>query len=142
MACDDAIPQRSEVAAFLAAVEPAARRADSERLDALFRSVTGWEPRVWSGSIVGYGAYRYRYASGREGTFLATGFAPRKAGLSIYIMPGYADFGRILARLGPHKAGKSCLSLRSLAGIDLDVLAELVRAGLGDLAARHPVQPG
>lgn len=96
---------------------------------------------MWGEAIVGYGRYHYRYKSGREGDFLATGFAPRKSALSIYIMPGYADFGDILARLGKHKTGKSCLYVNKLADIDLEVLADLIRAGLCDLATHWSVEP-
>ncbi len=131
----------ASVEAYLAGVEPKRRAKDAGRLDAFFREVTGFEPRMWGESILGYGRYHYVYASGRKGEFLATGFAPRKAALSIYIMPGYADFGEILGRLGKHKIGKSCLYVNKLAGIDMDVLAELVRAGLRDLASRWPVEP-
>ncbi len=96
---------------------------------------------MWGPSIVGYGRYHYRYKSGREGDFLATGFSPRKAAHSIYIMPGYADFTHILSRLGKHKLGKSCLYVNKLADIDLDVLAELIRAGLDDLEKTWSVDP-
>ena len=129
------------VADFLNGVEHPTRRADGLRLDALFQKVTGWQPRMWGPSIVGYGQYHYVYASGREGDFLATGFSPRKANLSIYIMPGYADFSAILSRLGKHKIGKSCLYINKLADIDEDVLTELIQAGLKDLNNRWPVQP-
>lgn len=91
--------------------------------------------------MIGYGAYHYVYDSGREGDFLATGFSPRKTNLVVYIMPGYADFGDILARLGKHKLGKSCLYINKLADIDESVLEELIRAGLDDLASRWPVSP-
>lgn len=128
-----------EAAALLNAVTPEARAEDARRLDALFREVTGWAPRVWRPGILGYGVYRYRYDSGREGSYLATGFAPRKAETVLYIMPGYADFVSILARLGPHRAGKSCIYLRRLDRVDDDALRELVRAGLDDLSARWPV---
>ncbi len=97
---------------------------------------------MWGPSIVGYGRYHYRYKSGREGDFLATGFSPRKTALSIYIMPGYADFGDILSRLGKHKTGKSCLYVNKLADIDPEVLSELIRAGLADLETHWPVHPG
>jgi hypothetical protein len=135
------VPTEADVAAFLASVEHPGRRADAQRLDALFREVTGWQPRLWGGSLIGYGRYHYVYASGREGDFLATGFAPRKANLSIHILPGYQDHSAILARLGKHKTGKSCLYVTRLSDIDLAVLAELIRTGLDDLAARYPVSP-
>jgi len=131
----------SDVARFIDAVEPALRAADAAVLDALFRDITGFQPRMWGASIIGYGQYHYVYASGREGDYLATGFSPRKAALSIYIMPGYADFGDILARLGKHKIGKSCLYVNKLADIDMDVLAELIRAGLDDLQTRWAITP-
>ncbi|WP_170546347.1 DUF1801 domain-containing protein [Ruegeria arenilitoris] len=135
------VPSGESVERFLSAVEPASKAADAKVLNALFRKATGFEPVMWGPSIVGYGRYHYRYKSGREGDFLATGFSPRKAALSIYIMPGYADFGDILSRLGKHKLGKSCLYVNKLADIDLDVLAELIRAGLEDLEQHWPVEP-
>lgn len=135
------VPSDASVNAFLAAVTPARRAEEARALDRLFRAATGFEPRMWGGAIIGYGCYHYRYASGREGDFLATGFAPRKARHSIYIMPGYQDYGAILARLGKHKLGKSCLYVNKLADIDPDVLAELIRTGLADLGARWPVRP-
>lgn len=131
----------TDVETFLQAVTPERRHGEAARLDRFFREVTGWAPVLWSGSMLGYGSYDYTYASGRSGTTLATGFAPRKAKLSIYIMPGYADFGHILERLGKHSHGKSCLYLNKLADADLDVLAELVRAGLEDLGSRWPIKP-
>ena len=134
-------PTAADVSAFLSAVEPERRRLDALSLDALFREVTGWNPVMWGPSIVGYGRYHYVYKTGREGDFLATGFSPRKAGLSIYIMPGYANFGTILARLGKHGLGRSCLYLKKLADADRDVLAELIRAGLAHLNGHWPVEP-
>lgn len=126
---------------FIASVEHPTRRADAETLDKLFRSVTGWAPRMWGPTIIGYGQYHYTYESGRKGDFLATGFSPRKANLSLYIMPGYADFQSLLDRLGKHKIGKSCLYINKLADVDMDVVEEIVRAGLDDLAKRWPVTP-
>ena len=129
------------IAEFLAQVEPERRRVDAQRLDEIFREVSGFEPRMWGPSIVGYGRYHYKYESGREGDFLATGFAPRKANLVIYIMPGYTDFSAILARLGKHKIGKSCLYINKLDDIDLGVLKELIAAGIEDLGRHWPVEP-
>lgn len=131
----------AEVTAFLEAVEHPTRRADALALDQLFRRVTGYEPRMWGPSLVGYGRYDYTYESGRQGSCLATGFSPRKANLSIHIEPGYADFSEMLDRLGKHKKAVSCLYVNKLADIDLDVLEEIIRAGLRDLDAKWPVQP-
>lgn len=129
------------VEAFIASVAKPQRRDDAQVLDAFFRRVTGFEPRMWGPSIIGYGRYHYTYDSGREGDFLATGFSPRAANQVIYIMPGYGDFQPILERLGKHKLGKSCLYITKLADVDLSVLEELIRAGLEDLNRRWPVRP-
>lgn len=131
----------ASVEEFLQQVDHPTRRSDSMALNALFQEVTGWKPRMWGPSIIGYGAYHYIYESGREGDFLATGFSPRKQNLSVYIMPGYTDFSDILAKLGKHKIGKSCLYINKLADIDLDVLKTLIRAGLDDLDTKWPVRP-
>ncbi len=124
---------------FIAAVEPSRRRDEAQQLDALFQRTTGYRPVMWGPSMIGYGRYAYRYASGRSGEFLATGFAPRKVELSIYIMPGYQDFADLLAELGPHRKGKSCLYIRRLEAVDQQVLATLIRKGLEDLGAQWPV---
>jgi len=128
-----------DVDSFLNAVEPERRRSDAERLKAIFEEVTGYKAKMWGPSIVGYGRYHYKYESGREVDFMATGFSPRKANLVVYILPGYTDFSEILNRLGKHKIGKSCLYLNKLEDIDEDVLKELIAAGLKDLATRWDV---
>ena len=134
-------PNDANVLAFLSAVEPERRRVDALRLNEIFREVTGFEPVMWGASIVGYGSYHYVYKSGREGDFLATGFSPRKTSLTIYIMPGYADFGDILKRLGKHRTGRSCLYINRLDAVDEDVLRELIAAGLRDLGTRWQIAP-
>lgn len=135
------IPTGADVGAFLETVTPERRRTDALVLERMFREATGFTPRMWGPSMIGYGRYHYRYASGRTGEFLATGFAPRRAALSIYIMPGYTDFRHILQRLGKYKKGKSCLYINRLAEVDTGVLSELIRAGLEDLNRRWPVEP-
>jgi hypothetical protein len=133
----------ASVADYLRAVEPERRREEGLALDVLFRDVTGWEPVLWGASptsaMIGYGRYDYQYKSGHSGSFFATGFSPRKAKLSIYIMPGYQDYGAILERLGKHALGKSCLYINKLDDVDTNVLRELVRAGLDDLGKMYPV---
>ncbi|WP_209506394.1 MULTISPECIES: DUF1801 domain-containing protein [unclassified Ruegeria] len=135
------VPTNQSVEDFLNSVQSERRAEEARALDELFRATTGFDPVMWGPSMIGYGRYHYRYASGREGDFLATGFSPRKSALVIYIMPGYADFGGILARLGKHKLGKSCLYVNKLVDIDMQVLSELIRAGLTDLGRIWPVEP-
>jgi hypothetical protein len=125
---------------WLAGVEEP-RRDEAERLLSLFAEVTGWEPRLWGPSIVGFGRYEYRYDSGHGGESLATGFSPRKAELSIYLMPGGGPFETLLAGLGPHRMGKGCLYIKRLSAVDAAVLRAVIRAGLDDLARQWPVHP-
>lgn len=120
------------VAAFLASVEPPAKRADAAVLDALFRRVTGEAPCLWGPTIIGYGEYRTTYDSGRKVHWMRTGFSPRKAKHSIYLMGGYCDDitaahrDAALTRLGKHSTGKSCLYINKLADVDLGVLEEMI----------------
>lgn len=114
------------------------RREEARALDRIFRETTGWEPRAW-GRIIGYGKYHYRYDSGREGDFLATGFTMRARDVSLHILPGYSDFPDIAARLGPHRRGKSCWYIKRLGAIDEGALRDLIAAGLEDLATRWTV---
>ena len=123
---------------YVAGIEHPVRREDAAVLLDLMRRITGWEARMWGPSIVGFGQYHYTYESGREGDFMRTGFSARKANLVVYILPGYSDFSDILARLGKHKLGKSCLYINKLADVDLAVLEELIRAALADMAEKYP----
>lgn len=130
------------VDAFLDSVQPDRRADEGRALDMLFRRATGWEPRMWGASIVGYGRYRYAYASGHGGEACAAGFSPRKAELVVYAMGETGDFAPLLARLGKHKLGKSCIHIKSLEDVDLDVLEEIVRQAVSELEQRWPVSAG
>ena len=127
----------ADVDAFLDAVENPRRRADAKQLLDLMRAVTGEPPKMWGTSIVGFGKYHYRYASGREGDSLMVGFSPRKQNLAIYIMPGFSDFGELLVRLGKFRTGKSCLYVNKLDDVDLDLLKELVRESVEEMKRRY-----
>ncbi|MEO0368256.1 MAG: DUF1801 domain-containing protein [Pseudomonadota bacterium] len=118
--------------------------SDEEQVQAitlvdLFRSVTQCQPAMWGSSIVGFGEYTYYRSNGDEGRYLATGFSLRKSGPVIYIMPGYQDVDPLLAQLGKHKIGKSCIYIKHLDDIDLDVLKKLVHSGLDKLKTTHKV---
>lgn len=122
----------ASVAAFIGTVEPPAKRAEAEVIDALFRKVTGEAPQMWGASLIGYGEYRTTYASGRDVHWMRAGFSPRKAKHSLHLMGGYCDdttaAGRMekLARLGKYTVGKSCLYINKLADVDLAVLEEII----------------
>jgi len=130
-------PNQRSVNEFIASVEHPVRRADAETLLTLFDATTGLKPQMWGDSIIGYGRYEYRYDSGREGEFFITGFSPRKANSTIYIMPGYQDLSEMLTRLGKHKTGRSCLYVNKLSDIDLEVLKEIITFGLNDMRSRY-----
>ena len=119
----------ASVADYLAAVADPRRRADAQAVCALMVEVTGEQPTMWGGSIVGFGTFHYRYASGREGDWPAVGFSPRKQALTIYVSEGFEAYDDLLARLGPHSTGKSCLYVKRLADVDEDVLRSLVEGG-------------
>lgn len=125
---------------FIQSVEVPRRREDALTLLSWFTDVTGLTPRLWGSSIIGYGRYHYRYDSGRSGEYLMTGFSPRKAALSIYIMPGYRDMTEKLSRLGKHRTGKSCLYINRLSDIDMKVLAEIVTDGVAYLRAHYTTE--
>jgi hypothetical protein len=126
------VPTDVSPAAFVATVENAARRADAQKLLSWFGEVTGLEPVMWGTSIIGYGRYRYKYDSGREGEYMLTGFSPRKSAMTVYIMPGYQfpEMQDRLNQLGKHKLGKSCLYINKLADIDMQVLRKIVEGGV------------
>ena len=129
---------------FIAAVEPEKRREEALVLDALFRRVTGETPKMWGPSMIGYGEYRTTYASGRDVHWMRTGFSPRKAKLSLYLMGGYCDEltgkqrDELLARLGKHSTGASCLYMNKLADIDMAVLEEMLAADWAAMARLYP----
>ena len=119
-------PLPSDVTAFINGIQHDARRDDCRRLLDLMRDVTGEEPQLWGGSMIGFGSYHYRYASGREGDYFKVGFAPRKSNLTVYLMSGVAGYEDLLAKLGPHTTGKSCVYLKRLDDIDTRVLTALI----------------
>ena len=123
----------ADVNAFLDGVENPRRRADARRLLALMQEVTGEPPKMWGSSIVGFGKYHYRYASGREGDSLVVGFSPRKQNLVIYIMPGFSDYGELLGKLGKFRTGRSCLYVNKLDDVDLELLRQLVHASVATM---------
>lgn len=134
-------PDDADIAAFLDAITPDFRQAEARQLVQIFADVTGFAPRIWAGRMVGFGRYEYTYETGHSGQSLATGFAARGKEISIYILPGYTDFAAILAGLGKHRLGKSCLYLRRLTDANEDALRALIRAGLEDLGKRWPILP-
>ena len=127
----------ANVNAFLDAVEDPRRRVDARQILGLIQAVTREPPKMWGSSIVGFGSYHYRYASGREGDWPLVGFSPRKQNLVIYIMPGFSDYGELLGKLGKFRTGKSCLYINKLDDVDLTLLEELVRESVAEMKRRY-----
>lgn len=127
-------PHDGDIESFLESVENDTRREDAFEILALMKRVTGEEPRMWGPSIVGFGSYHYRYESGREGDWFVAGFSPRKQALTLYIMSGFAEHDALLEKLGKHTTGRSCLYVKKLADVDMEVLEELVRRSVEHVA--------
>jgi hypothetical protein len=119
-------PTEASVDAFLDGVAHPVRRADGNAVRALMERVTGEPAVMWGPSIIGFGTYHYRYASGHEGNAPRIGFSPRSANLVLYV-GGFAEYEGLLAKLGKHRSSKACLYINKLADVDLGVLEEIVR---------------
>lgn len=128
----------ADVAAFLATVDDPQKRADCEALLPIMAGVTDAPAKMWGKSMVGFGAYHYTYDSGHSGTAMLTGFAPRKANLTVYIMSGFEAHGPLMARLGKYKTGKSCLYLKCLGDVDQAVLEQLIADSVAWMRAKYP----
>jgi len=119
-------PGKQSVKAFVDGIEDEQKRKDCRVLQKLMRELTGEKAKIWGDSILGFGTYHYKYKSGREGDWMLTGFSPRKQNLTVYIMPGFSRYESQLEKLGKHKTSKSCLYIKRLSDIDLDVLSEII----------------
>ena len=129
------------VADYIAAIPEPARRGDAAAIDALYRKVTGLEPKLWGPSIIGYGSYDYKYESGHEGTSCRAGFSLRKGARVLYVLGGLAESAPVAAlldKLGKHTTGKGCLYIKKLTDVDLAVLEALVALSWERMGVRYP----
>ncbi len=127
----------ASVAVYLNAIADKQKRADCKAVARMMRDATGKRARMWGGSLVGYGSYDYKYASGREGTWFICGFSPRAQNITIYIMPGFSGFKKLMNRLGKYKTGKSCLYIKKLEDIDQNVLKDLITGSVNEMRRRY-----
>ena len=127
----------ASVQAFLEAVDDEKKREDAYALLDLMREATGLEPKMWGPSIVGFGSYHYKYDSGREGDSPLTGFSPRKAALTLYIMGGFDAYDDLMSKLGKYKMGKGCLYLKGLGDVDENALKELVTRSADHMSKKY-----
>ena len=131
-------PTDVSVESHIAAIANEEQRSDAQTLVALLRRVTGQEPVMWGPSMVGFGSYHYKYASGHEGDSALAAFAVRGRELVVYIAPDFEGRDVLLAKLGKHRTGKVCLYFRRLADVDLNVLETLVTRSIADMKRRYP----
>jgi hypothetical protein len=126
----------ASVEAFIAK-HPSDIAADCRTIMGLMKKATGEDPKLWGPSIVGYGRYAYKYDTGREGEWMITGFSPRKANLTLYIMMGFEEEAALMQKLGKHTTGKSCLYIKKLSDVDLKVLESLIVKGVKAMAKQR-----
>jgi hypothetical protein len=125
------------VSAFLDAIPDETKRKDAKTVAKMMKAITGEAPKMWGPSIVGFGKYHYKYDSGHEGDMCVTGFSPRAAALTLYIVPGFLASEPVMKRLGKFKTGKSCLYIKKLSDIDMKALEELVAGSVAYMRAKY-----
>lgn len=123
----------ASVEKFLNSVKDEKKRQDSFTILKLMKQITKAEPKMWGTSIIGFGSYHYKYASGREGDWFVAGFSPRKQNLTLYIMSGFSKYPELLKKLGKFKTGKACLYINKIEDIDIKILKELIKQSVAYL---------
>lgn len=130
-------PNDASVEAFLNSLDDEQRQKDSLKILEIMKQLTGDQPKMWGSSIVGFGSYHYKYESGREGDWFLTGFSPRKQALTVYIMTGFKKYDSCLQNFGKHKTGASCLYLKKLSDINLDILKEMIKDSITAISEKY-----
>jgi hypothetical protein len=133
-------PTEDSVTDFLERVADEKRRQDCFAVLDMMAEITGEPAKMWGSSIVGFGLYRYKYASGREGEWMITGFAPRKNDVTLYITGGFEPHPDLMAKLGKYSTGKGCLHIKNLDNVNRDVLKELIRKSVESVAGERITQ--
>ncbi len=138
-------PTDQNVQAYLDTIEDEKKRADSLNLIQIMREVSGYEPQMWGSSMIGFGSYRYKYATGHSGETMLIGFAPRKQNITLYLMGLYIETDEpeqsasaLLDQLGKYKPGKGCLYIKRLEDVDVDVLKQIIERSTAQIRAIYP----
>lgn len=129
-------PTAASATGFINAIEDDQIRKDSKAVAAIMAKTTKSKPKMWGASIVGFGTYHYKYASGQEGDWMLTGFAPRKKNITLYIMPGFDGQKELMKKLGPHSGGLSCVYIKRLSDLHLPTLKKLIDLSVKKLKER------
>lgn len=128
----------ASVADFLDAVKNEQMRQDCWAVVEIMQKIVKAEPKMWGANIVGFGTYRYKYASGREGDWMLTGFSPRKQNLTLYVFPGFEGYDELMAKLGNFSCGKSCIYIKRLSDLHLPTLKKLITASVKHMLKTYP----
>ncbi|WP_205512423.1 DUF1801 domain-containing protein [Longitalea arenae] len=123
---------------FLNAVADETKRADSYQLLQLMKDHSGFKPKMWGPSIVGFGSYHYKYASGREGDAPLVGFSPRAKEISLYFAQDFSDREKLLQQLGKHRSGVGCVYIKKLQDVNIEILVKLISSSVNHLQKKYP----
>ncbi|MDQ0861873.1 DUF1801 domain-containing protein [Bacillus sp. V2I10] len=130
----------NSVIEFIEAVDSPKKREDAYQLLDIFTETAGYEAKMWGPSIIGFGSYHYKYASGHEGDAPLVGFSPRKAKISLYFAPGETKREELLKEFGKHTNGKACVYINKVADIDVEVLKKLIQESITFLQKTYPAE--
>lgn len=130
----------SDPKSFIGKLEDDSRKKDALELLKIFEEASGFKPKMWGPSIIGFGSYHYVYESGREGDAPLVGFSPRKADISLYLSGSFKDRDVMLEKFGKHKSAKACIYVKKLADVDAKVLAKMIKASMADTLKRYPAK--
>jgi len=129
---------KASVSSFLRSIDDDKKRKDAQALNALFKEVTGLPAAMWGESMIGFGSYHYKSErSTQEGDWPLIAFSPRKQNLTIYVMPGFKDYGEYLEKLGPHKKSSGCLYIKQLSDIHIPTLQRLIKRATKDMQKKY-----
>ena len=141
MAKNKTVETQVDVTDFINSVADPAKREDSFRIIEIMKQHTGFEPKMWGPSIVGFGSYHYKYDSGHEGDAPLVGFSPRAAAISLYLYTSFPKKEELLERFGKYKAGAGCIYIKKLKDIDIDTFAEMISESVAYLTSKYPSSP-
>lgn len=138
MAKNKTTETESSVVDFINTTDDETKRNDAFELVKIMQKATGFEPKMWGPSIIGFGSYHYKYASGHEGDAPLAGFSPRKAAISLYLYLPDESREKLLSEFGKHKSAKGCIYIKKLADIEVEILKKMISTSVNELQKQYP----
>lgn len=138
MAKNKTTETENSVTDFISLVENEVKRNDSFKIIEIFKNLTGFEPKMWGPSIIGFGSYHYKYESGHEGDAPLAGFSPRKEAIVLYFSSSYEKREELLEKLGKHKSSKACVYIKKMEDIDIEILKEMITRSVRHVKSIYP----